>query len=307
MSIIKTCLRKSVKSNEPANILTIVHDLKFDYDLCLTPHIFYGSRHSSQIGCNPITKNKPDNFIELPNEFNLVKNDITFDFVLCNSRDRTYDKALQFSNALHIPIIIIDNSQFLGRQKVAASIHINPTLQNDEIYSELIEYMVDIPEPSTKRDIDVLICNQFMKDEYHIVEKIKSSIKDCVIIGDNVNLSKSAYDEEYIDYFNRTKIYINLSTYYGISSHLLQAMVSGCAVISNKIPIIENLLGDNILYIKNVEDVSELVNKLLDDEELLIENGNKMKQIAQSKFKPKKFIDKWTKLFYRYKDEVFTK
>ena len=189
------------------------------------------------------------------------------------------------------------------KPKVATNIHTNPTLKSD-IYSELIEYMVK-PQKSVEKDLDVLICGSFMKDEYHILEKIQQEIS-CTILGDNPGLSKPVYDEEYINYFNRAKIYINLSTYWGVSPYLLQAMASGCAIISSVIPATQNLLKDNALYIKNVEDVSQLVKELLNDEEKIKEMGDKVRETSK-RFSPDKFIDKWSKLFYRYKDEIYTR
>ncbi len=301
MSIIRSLINKTIKSDEPANILILVHDGIFDYDLCLTPHTFYGASNSSMVGWNPITKNKPDNFVELPNEFNIVKNAVTFDLILTNSRDRTYEKALQFSNSLHIPIIICDHTPYDGRQK-CINIHTSPTFKN-ETYSELVEYMVDVQSTDSEKDIDVLICGSFMKEEHHIIEKIQSSVK-CIVIGDSPGLSKPVYDEEYVDYFNRAKVYINLSTFNGVSPHLLQAMASKCSILSNDIPSTRNILGD-ITYIQNVEDVSGQIKELLDGD--LESIGNDMQKIAKERFSPKKFIDKWTKLFYRYKDEIYTR
>ncbi len=307
MSIVRNCIRKSVNDGGPAHILTFCHDGIFDYDLCKTPHIFYGAKNSSMVGWNPITKTLPDNFIELPNAFNLQKNDYSFDFVLCNSRDKTYEKANQFSNVLHIPIVMVDHVPFSGRQKCVGNVYTSPVLKVDAMYSELIDYMVEVPEPIEK-DIDVLICGQFMKDEYHIVEKIMSDLGNkCVLIGDNPGLSTPVYDEQYIDYFRKTKIYIHLSTYYGISRHLLQAMASNCVVITNKVPATHGILGDNATYITNVENVVTQVKELLDNKNIRLKQSYNLKELVKQKFKPSKFIDKWTKLLYRYKDEVFIK
>ena len=163
--------------------------------------------------------------------------------------------------------------------------------------------MIDLQE-TTEKDIDVLICGNFMKDEYNILEKIQQEV-NCTIIGDSPGLSEPAYDEEYISYFNRAKIYINLSTYYGISPHLLQAMSSGCAIISTVMPATKDLLED-ALYIEDIENIGELVKELLNDEERIKHMSHQAREISK-RFSPEKFIDKWDKLFYRYKDEIYTR
>ena len=304
MSIIRNLVRKSIKNNEPATILTFCHDGMFDYDLCRTPHTFYGAIDSSSIGWSPNTQTVPYNFKFLPNSFNVLGNDIGFDLVLCNSR-QMYEKAHQFSNALHLPIVIVDHLPYSGSFPSVANIHTTPILNKED--STLIEYMVEEQRKPVDKDIDVLICGKFVKEEYPIIKNIMENLDSCLIIGDNEGISDSVHDELYINYFDRSRVYINLSTSYGVSKHLLQAMASGCAIISSNTDAVREILGQkDVTYITDAEQAPELVKNLLNNADLK-SIGARMRDLAKARFNPKTFTEKWTDIFYQYKYRTFVK
>lgn len=322
MTIVRNCVRKTVKKDGPAKILCFFWDGSFDMQLTRTGHEFYGIPTSTALRWDSILPQEDfhQNMTLLPATFSQLKHGFEFDFILCNERIKQYDMVSKFSNALHLPIVIVDHSAPL-QQLTDSDIHVlkqtrkamkfvscNQHCMDTWGGDVLIKECVNPIEPVEERTIDVLLAGKFVEQEYGIIQMATGEFDNVTIMGHNPGLSEEFKDwDELAEAFASSKIFINLATNMAISRNLRLAMEAGCAIITNKTQTIESVLGkDDALFVKNAEDIPPAIKRLLSNTKEREELSEAAKKAAKQ-FSIEPFVEGWNQLIEEVRSEIYIK
>jgi glycosyltransferase involved in cell wall biosynthesis len=278
MSAIRNLTHKSYISDtdRPANILCLPFDGYFEYWLAkITGHNIYCCIKQSYLRWPPTPR--IDNVKWLNALPGYKGYHYIFDFILCNDRFNQYEIAKKLSHSLLLPILLVDhivptdkistveNYALKSTRHINYSVAVTPEAFNHWGNDELILPYIDIPSHiDDDRTIDLLVGGYFQPNEYNIVRQLTNNITNSHIIGPNKDLSSECMTwDEFNQLFLKSKIFVNLSTSHSLTPYLLQAIASGCTIISNDIPVVKNLLGDNAYYISNIDETLNLIKRIL--------------------------------------------
>ena len=104
-NIIRSVTRKE---DDLLKIITFCEiEEKYNNLLCQTGHEFYLWEENINNNWNKLVEDKPDNLLNLPSSDRIYNS--YFDLVVCHNRVEQYNVALSVSQALHIPLVIIDH------------------------------------------------------------------------------------------------------------------------------------------------------------------------------------------------------
>lgn len=261
---INTILRKLKCNNQKLNILTELYDESRISDLSQTGHNFFVLPKNLKDSWNHNIRPKPNNV-------NLFKN---FEECFFSLTEYAYDLYLSsnskenfISSHLGIPVLI-DSKE----------ICINTDLFKPDIEKENVAIYV-----SQKRKIDI-----------DILENIHSKI-DFVFVNNSNKLEFKSLLYSY----KRSSFYINLSKNEKISKSMLEAMACGCCPIAYKNETNETIIknGENGFLYENINDVIQIVQKLISIKDLTKNICNNSRETILSKFSFDNFIKNWNDKF----------
>ena len=322
MTAIRNCVRKSMKPDGPAKILSFFWDGNFDLHLTNTGHEFYGIPTTAALGWKPRVPEEDyhKNLTLLPASFGSSKHALEFDFILCNERIKGYDLAKNFSHALHVPLVIVDHgaplkqfsatdTQVLKESRWAVGyVGCNEVAVKEWEDDILIEECVCHIEPAEERPINVLLAGKFIEHEHGIVNSIASGIENCLIKGENEGLSEdfASWEETATD-FSESKIFVHLSTNMTVPRTLKLAMEAGCAIITTRTTPIDALLkhDESAIFIKNADEIVPAVKGLLSHDSKRIELGEAAKKISRQRFGIDKFTASWSQFIEQIRSEIY--
>ena len=279
--LIKTLVTRAIKQDRPANILCYYCDGFFERMLAETGHRFFGNNTNSVFRWG-VTDPIP-NTTEIPSKMDVNLTDATFDLIITNDRFKQVQHASGFASAIGVPIIQVDHS---GK----------PTQVADELYNEVWSKTQNLPidvvrtskggldwsntdtmipyfwpdNTGGEKSLEVLISGRFNQSEYKLVEEILGNFDDAAVIGPNPGFSEPVSWEEYCQLFQSAKVYISLATDSNLPHGIGMAANSGCAIVSNRIPAVEEFNTNGGISIgKNVPEIVELAQNLLASEKFL--------------------------------------
>lgn len=306
MSIIRNLTFKSYNGNRPLNIVSEFLDGNFEYYFSKLGHHMYGGTTRTILNWYPPVDPLPSNVHIFPKNYKLNNFIEPVDILFCHNRlDETFVQ--KFAMAMHVPIVAIDSLQ-LSNGQVPKSNRINVAAHDSLKYSTdstVIRYGISVPTQSLEKDIDILVVGYIPKQDRDILNTIKTNFDSYLFLGDNEGYSKLEYNESYFNAFSRAKIFLNLTNNTGISYHLLHAMAAGCAVVTNKTPVLEKALGNSVEYIKSKKDTLKKIKKLLNNVKIARDLSEASLEIVKSQFQLEKFLDEWATLLNRIRNEVF--
>jgi len=315
MNTISSILRRAIKNDKPANVLTFFYNGRFDIELAKTGHQFYGILNLSCYDWPAIKKIQADNLHYILPEH---VHDIDYDLILINHRTQNQDTIRQICTGLQVPTLMIDHDYnienaytiFTKRQSTPfTSISTLDVIAKQMGSNYTIPYGIQKLEPKEK-DIDVLVTGSFLKEDYHVLNNIAQKFKNCRIVGKNPGFEKSEHIdsyEEYLDLFARSKIYVNLATQFNIPHDLLWAYGSGCAVVTTTTVVTQEFLkhGVNCLTEGSFEGINGMIDTLLKDDkqrQSLVSNSSEL----LTQFDYNKFLQSWTDIINDYRYRPFT-
>ena len=261
---INTILRKLKYNNQKLNILTELYDESRISDLSQTGHNFFVLPKNLKDSWNHNIRPKPNN-VNLFKDFEECFFSLTeyaYDLYLSSNSKENF-----ISSHLGIPVLI-DSKE----------ICINTDLFKPDIEKENIAIYI-----SQKRKIDI-----------DILENIHSKI-DFVFINNSNKLEFKSLLHTY----KRSSFYINLSESEKISKSMLEAMACGCCPIAYKNETNETIIknGENGFLYENINDVVQIVQKLISIKDLTKNICNNSRETILNKFSFDNFIKNWNDKF----------
>lgn len=263
---INTILRKLKYNNQKLNILTELYDESRISDLSQTGHNFFVLPKNLKDSWNHNIRPKPNN-VNLFKDFEECFFSLTeyaYDLYLSSNSKENF-----ISSHLGIPVLI-DSKE----------ICINTDLFKPDIEKENIAIYI-----SQKRKIDI-----------DILENIHSKI-DFVFINNSNKLEFKSLLHTY----KRSSFYINLSESEKISKSMLEAMACGCCPIAYKNETNETIIknGENGFLYENINDVIQIVQKLISIKDLTKNICNNSRETILNKFSFDNFIKTWNDKFLK--------
>jgi len=279
MNPVRNIIQKAIrKSGEPYNILMPGFDGFFENMVSRTGNNVYvlpaNSRYEWQIGLPP--KNRECIVLR---DMENVPIDLAIDFVLCNDRTIQYDMCIKMAHAMHIPLIMFEHFDSITRIKpdqlgliaraqpydlhLSASKLIAKSWNIED--STVIGYGIHEYPTITEKDEDlVLMVGEYGDTDLQIVGALVNAIPNLRIIGNNKGMTENIRNQyEIDDLIKKASIFINFSTEGRIKPQLLQAMANRCAIVSNNLPILGEILNkDNSILCTSVDQFTRGVAKL---------------------------------------------
>lgn len=309
------------------NILTFPTHERYETYLSMTGHNFYAIRADKIKDWKSSYAPVPDNYVLLDKNLGdkQLLTHINADVVLSQNKFAQYPLAQNISNQLHIPLITLEHTlpaknlppgtiERLREFKGNINVFISDYSIEQWGFSRtpdvrVIKHCVDTNlfkpnEFSSSRDNVILsVVNDWINRDWCCNFQGWTRItKDLPVrpVGDTAGLSKQAKDiKELADIYANSRIFINTSTVSPVPSSLLEAMSSGCAVVSTAtcmIPeIIEN--GVNGFLANDEAEMRRYLELLLEDESLANELGKRARQTIIDNFGIDRFVSEWNNIF----------
>lgn len=249
---------------------------------------------------------------------------IRFDAILSQNRFGQLQHFKHLSSQLGCPLISLEHTlpapfwtESQADQLKALKGHLNVFISEyskrewgyENVKSAMVvNHCVDtnLFSPSTEKRENKILCvvNDFKNRDvfcgYSIYEKIKSIVgeENFTLVGDNPGLSEPAKSvEELASIYGKHKIFLNTSLVSPIPTALLEAMSCGCAVVSTDTCMIPEILdGTNGIRSNDVDDLCNILSRLLTDDALCATMGAAARQTITRDFSKQTFTDNWSRI-----------
>lgn len=320
MTVIRSLVRKSIKSDDICKAFSLFWDGGFDLDLTSAGIQLWGVKDTTMKGWeNTSPVDNPVSFLDA--KFSTIGHDLEFDMVICNDRIKQYDVARDLAYKFHLPIIIIDHSlpenlnatdiMVINKtRKCAFSVGCHPTITKKWQCDFTIPYGIEVPDLNNERTNDVLIHGSFLKlvPEHQVIIQQIQEESNAVLYGyAETNSNPFTSWKQCKNIFDSSKIFINLSTTFAFPRGLLLAMAHGCAVITNEINLTKEIINHrkNCLKFDKIEEILPKVKELLSNNALRLELAVNAQQTIKDNFPMQQFREQWQKLIPTIRETLY--
>jgi glycosyltransferase involved in cell wall biosynthesis len=265
----------------------------------------------------------PYNHIELPEEYLPIGFD--FDFVLSQNRFGQYQVLSEISKMLNIPLICLEHTlplrqwspkDFETMKNLRG--HINLYISNfsakkwEEPEPIIIPHCVNTevfkPGAENRKNHILTVANDYPNrdsvlgfTQYLNVTRGLPTFP----VGDSPGFSEAAKDINHLAEIYRTsKIFLNTSTWSPIPKSLLEAMSSGCVVISSNNCEIPKYIshGLNGFLANSDEEMRQYLELALKDEDIVHTMGSNARKTILKKCSKENFTTTWDDIFVKIKN-----
>lgn len=327
---LQTMTRISTRDdNKPLNILTFPTHERYETGLAKTGHRFYGWQGQNIKPWNPTYAPVPANYHILDGK----KLDaqlplwVDVDLVLSQNKFAQYDIAKTVARQIQVPLVTLEHTLptpnwSAGVKKMISSMKGDFDLFISEYSIEqwgwqkgekvdVVHHGVDtdlfIPGEQERENIVCSVVNDWINRDWccgfnlwkDVTKWPKPDFK-INVWGDTKGLSTSAPDvPSLVKEYQRSRIFLNTSLISPVPTVLLEAMSSGCAVVSTDTCMIPEFIkhGQNGFLGKNARELRYYVDMLRKDEKLATTLGKAARETIVNNFSMDKFVQKWTSVF----------
>jgi len=265
----------------------------------------------------------PKNHVLWPKDY--FPKGIRFDCVLSQHKFGQFQFLYSIAKELNIPIISLEHTlprpdwseedlKMLKNMSGDVNIFISEYSKNKWNFNDIsntfvVHHMVDssLFNSREERINKVLsVVNDFKNRDIFCGYSIYQNIVELVgkdnftLVGDNPGMSEKAKStEDLASIYSSHKIFLNTSTVSPIPTSLLEAMSSGCAVVSTATCMIPEIIknGVNGFLSNDEEELSEYIQLLLNDPKLARRIGEEARKTIVKDFSKDKFNKTWSHIF----------
>jgi len=324
-SIFGSLIRAINKKDNKLNILCINNDEPFQYSLAKTGHNFYYLSIQQLRNWDQRIRPIPHNVYMLNgNDLNIqLSIDLNFDIILCQNRIEQYSTLSQISRQLSCPIIMAENSlsypgtnpfylESLADQKYNLTIFNFDFIckswgfDQQDIKVKIIPPGIDTDlfiDWSGKDNIPLTVARRYREKNkstgFELFTKINNKIK-IKCIGDSPGISLPTKDlSELVRLYQNCSMYINTSSWQSCPLALLEAMSTGCPVISTSTTVIPEIIknGNNGFISNDENEIIKEMKIIIENKILAKEIGIKARETIKNNFNENSFISKWNDVF----------
>ncbi len=328
---VQTIVRKAVRDNsQPLNILTFPTHERYETGLAKTGHNFYAWQ-----GPNIKTWNKT--YAPVPNNYHLLNGKkldaqlplwVDIDLVLSQNKYGQFEIAQKIARQLQCPLVTLEHTLpapglpkgfiwQLSQMKGDLDIFISEYSieqwgwAKDAGNLEVVRHGVDTdlfsPDPSIKReDLVCSVVNDWMNRDWCCGFRLwkdttgwPESPLPLNVWGDTQGLSKAADVPTLVHQYRRSRIFLNTSLISPVPTVLLEAMSTGCAVVSSNTCMIPEFIrhGENGFLGNSPEELRGYVDLLRRDERLALKMGEAARKTIVENFSMEAFVNRWNEIF----------
>lgn len=321
-SILRNATRKD---GEKLNILVGATHEAYETNLSKTFHNFYAIDHPSFKKWNSKFRKTPDNYVLLGNT---IPSNLDFDLILSANKFGQFQVFEQLAKQFQLPILSIEHTlpapwwneqqlkqcrEMRGKYNLFISEYsLDGWKWEDRNDTGIVHHAIDSdffkPNEDVQREnVCLSIVNDWINRDWccgfniwkTIVDKYKIPTR---VFGDTPGLSRATNSiEELSNIYQQSRIFLNTSTISPIPTVLLEAMSSGCAIVSTATCMIPEIIkhGENGFISNDVDELGKYCQELMNDEELAKKMGLAARQTILEKFNLEQFLNTWEDAFQR--------
>lgn len=324
-SLLSSTLRAiNREPNSTLNILIVNCDEAFQSHLCSTKHVFYLMSHPQIRPWNQALMPIPKNCIPLSGKEikDQLKQDIQFDLILC--QDRTHFPVLfKIAKQIGCPIVMAENDlanpdlaphmiESLASQPYNVNVFNSEFLANswgfessdDDTFVVPLGINTNIFDGWIGGDGKVLtIVDNYMKRDSLTGFKSWSEITNGLPTnpwGNTEGFSKPVTDcDQLVLLYRNCSVFLNTSSWIACPRRLLEAMSTGCPVVSTATTIMPDIIEDGVNgYISyDTKDLREKIIYLLEHPKESMELGRNARKTIEDLCCLSKFKEQWDEIF----------
>ena len=323
---IRSIIRRSTLTpKHKLNILTFCTHERYEQNLCRTGHNFYSIKHGKT--WNTDFGKIPQNY----EESDVAPWHVNFDLILCHTSCERISLAKQLQNLFNVPILrhthVLPDIRFDVPSQVksfnAIPVDHNSFISNYSMSqwgnyknntTSVIEHGVDVDfwdagENPERDNVLLSVVNQWPDRDWCCgwnlwKETVGFQSTDPMpirVLGDSPGLSKPADSIEALRHaYKSSSVFLNTSIHSPVPTVLMEAMASGCAVVSTNNCMIPEIIqhGENGLLADTADELRSSCQYLLDNPSKARELGEAAKKTMQDKFNLQRFVDDWNNLLF---------
>lgn len=314
-------LLQAIEPKNQYNILTFATHERYQSDMDKISANFFMYRKPPHIKeWNNQFANLPKNHFILPIEH--LGESFGYDYILSQNKFGQTQLAMHIANDLKIPLITLEHTlplkhwskeQFQNIKKLKGDINLYISKFSASMWEEeqpvIIPHCVntDLFKPNidfeNRDNVILTVANDYIGRSdvlgYDIYKVVTENLPRKPV-GDTPGLSKAAKDtQELCNYYTNSRIFLNTSTWSPIPKSLLEAMSSGCAVVSTNNCAIPDYIehGVNGLLANHPEEMRKYLESLISDKDFAEFLGNNARQTIIQKCDKNNFTNFWNNLF----------
>lgn len=323
---IRSIIRRSTLTpKHKLNILTFCTHERYEQNLCRTGHNFYSIKHGKT--WNTDFGKIPENY----EESDVAPWHVNFDLILCHTSCERISLAKQLQNLFNVPILrhthVLPDIRFDVPSQVksfnAIPVDHNSFISNYSMSqwgnyknntTSVIEHGVDVDfwdagENPERDNVLLSVVNQWPDRDWccgwnlwkETVGFQSPDLMPIRVLGDSPGLSKPADSIEALRHaYKSSSVFLNTSIHSPVPTVLMEAMASGCAVVSTNNCMIPEIIqhGENGLLADTADELRSSCQYLLDNPSKARELGEAAKKTMQDKFNLQRFVDDWNNLLF---------
>jgi glycosyltransferase involved in cell wall biosynthesis len=321
-SITRTATRKE---EGKFNILTFSTHEAFETGLAKTGHNFYAYRDNNVKDWNHTYRPLPPNYTL----FNPLKgpaqipSDLDFDIVLSQNKFGQYELAKRFADAWHLPLISLEHtlphptwtpSHLAKLKELSGDVNVFIAEYSRKEWgwadneAQVVHHGIDTevfsPRDDFAREPHLLsVVNDWINRDwccgFRFWREATDGLPVCVL-GATPGLSQPAKTlDELVYAYRRSQIFVNTSTVSPVPTALLEAMSSGCCVVSTATCMIPEIIehGVNGFLCDSSLQMKNILLRLLDEPLLCAKIGQAARQTILDRFNLSSFTNSWNDIF----------
>lgn len=323
-SLVGSLCRAAVRRDgEPLNILTFPTHERAESNLAKTGHQFYAIR-------GPGIKDWNGEYAALPSNYHLldpdkgsgqIPSELDFDLILSQNKFGQFGVAAQIAKQLHLPLVSLEHTlpvegwstrqmQQLRDMRGDVNVFISEYSREKwgwgEADASVIHHGIDTElfKPGLRpRNAYVLsVVNDWINRDYccgYNLWRESTQSLPTKVLGSNPGLSKPAPSTRHLAAeYAAAAVFVNTSLVSPIPMALLEAMSSGCAVVTTGNCMIPEVVkhDQNGLVANTPEQIRNAIKRLLSDAYEAERLGRAARQTILDDFSMPVFVSKWDRL-----------
>lgn len=341
-SPLESILRSATRDpEEPLTILTFPTHEAYQTNMAKTGHRFL-MWNGPNIKPWAYDRNSlPENTIDLNPELGdaQLPEWMDVDLVLSQNKFGQFPVAVQIAKQLNVPLIslehtlpppnttrarLVQTKQMRGDMNIFISEYSRKAWGWSEDEADVIHHGIDTTifnpydiQPSVREDVVLSVVNDWINrswccgfDIWRAITNWPEPSLPVKVVGDTPGLSEPTKSiEEIAEIYRTSRVFLNTSTVSPIPTALLEAMASGCAVVSTNNCMIPDIIthGKNGFLSNDPGELKGYCELLLRDDKMANALGEAARNTIIEMFNLGDFVENWNTAFLKVLGNVVTK